>query len=153
MPAEIAPPMYKMLLEEIAWALEEREPYAFTHYVILSKTYTEVSSNLPSMRDDDDDNDAAPPSKKSKKQKRKENAGGANQTFFFHPEDEVWMRHALAKGEFAYTKETAEGASDAKRAFQEAGIKPMGCMILIEAAKFAHAVKEVEMYIGGCGAT
>jgi len=32
-----------MLLEEIAWAQEEKEPYTFSHYLILSKTYIEVT--------------------------------------------------------------------------------------------------------------
>src|ERR1700712_3773106 len=41
MPSEIVPPMYTMLQEEIGWALEEQEPYTFSHYLILSKTYKE----------------------------------------------------------------------------------------------------------------
>lgn len=146
MPAEIAPPMYRGLLNELAHAREANDPYAFTHYLILSKTYTEVDSTLPGV-DDDDEGGAAPPSKKSKKQAKKRKSGG--ETFFFHPEDEVLMRHAVAKGEFAYTKEEADGASDAKRAFQDAGIRPMGCMILVEAARFEQAVKDVEAYVGG----
>ena len=46
MPSEISPPMYTMLLEEIQWALEEKEPYQFTHYLIWSKVYNEVASAL-----------------------------------------------------------------------------------------------------------
>lgn len=45
-PAEVVPPMYTMLQEEITWALEEKEPYNFSHYIILSKTYEEVESKL-----------------------------------------------------------------------------------------------------------
>lgn len=124
--------MYKMLLEEISWAITEKEPYDFTHYLIFSKTYREVASGL-----DDED------TPKSKKQKK---AGKLNssEVFFFHPEDEVLQRHSAAFGSFEYQKEA--GGSDAKRTFQELGIKPGGHLILIEAAKFEGAVKALQEY-------
>ncbi|KAJ5492148.1 BCP1 family [Penicillium expansum] len=46
MPSEIVPPMYNMLQEEIAWAVEDKEPYTFSHYLVLSKNYEEVESKL-----------------------------------------------------------------------------------------------------------
>ncbi|KAJ4352416.1 Mss4p nuclear export [Didymosphaeria variabile] len=58
MPHEIVAPSYKMLQEEIQWALDEKEPYAFTHYLVLSKAYMEVESNLPAAEQ--------PPAKKKK---------------------------------------------------------------------------------------
>jgi protein BCP1 len=42
-----------------------------------------------------------------------------------------------------------EGASDAKRAFQEAGIRPQGHLILIEANRFNDAIKGVGEYLSG----
>lgn len=134
MPSEIVPPMYTMLQEEIQWALDEKEPYQFSHYLILSKTYLEIESKL-----DMEDN-------RPNKKKRKD---GDAEVFYFHPEDEVLHKHALAHATYEYTKQGDEGASDAKRAFQNAGIKPMGHLILIEASKFADAVKAVGEYLGG----
>ena len=134
MPNEIVPPMYNMLLEEIKWANDEKEPYQFTHYLIISKTYSEVASKL----DVEDDR----PQKKSKK------AGSATETFYFHPEDEVLHRHALSTCDFDYSKQGEEGASDSKRAFQELGVKPQGHLILIEASKFEDAVNAVGKYLG-----
>ncbi|ORY16903.1 p21-C-terminal region-binding protein-domain-containing protein [Clohesyomyces aquaticus] len=137
MPHETIPPMYTMLLEEIAWALEEKEPYSFTHYLILSKTYTEIASALPAVE--------APPTKKKK--------GGSGvkeeETFYFHPEDEVLQRHALASGSYEYDTPVDEGASDAKRAFQELGVRPKGHLVLIEGAKFEGAVAAVKEFLGG----
>ena len=124
--------MYNMLLEEISWAIEEKEPYDFTHYMIFSKTYREVASAL--------DKEDAPKQKKQKKAGKK----GSSETFYFHPEDEVLQRHAAAFGSFGYLKEAA--GSDSKRAFQELGVKPEGHMILIEAAKFEGAVKALQEY-------
>jgi protein BCP1 len=136
MPHEIVPPMYSMLLEEIQWALEEKEPYQFTHYLILSKTYNEIESSLPS--------DEQPPSKKKK-------GGGAKEveTFYFHPEDEVLQKHAIVSGNFDYETPVDEGASDSKRAFQEMGVKPKAHMILIEAGKFQGAVEAVKTFLNG----
>lgn len=131
-PSEVVPPMYKMLLEEISWAIEEKEPYSFTHYLILSKTYREISSAL--------DTEDTPKSKKQKKADRK----GTSEVFYFHPEDEVLQRHALCYGSYEYLVEGA--GSDSKRTFQELGIKPEGHMILIEAHHFEATVKGLQEY-------
>ncbi|KAI9053083.1 hypothetical protein LZ554_003352 [Drepanopeziza brunnea f. sp. 'monogermtubi'] len=132
-PAEISPPMYTMLIDEIEAAVEDKEPYEFTHYLILSKIYNEISSNL--------DQEDAPKTKKSKA------AGTSREVFFFHPEDEVLQKHALASGSFGYTKDEGEGMADSKRAFSEMGIKSQGSMILIEASKFEGAVKAICEYL------
>lgn len=138
MPHEIVPPMYTMLLEEIQWALEEKEPYAFTHYLVLSKTYVEVASNLPSVEQ--------PPSKKKKGGKGEP---GEGEIFYFHPEDEVLHKHAVGWGTYEYETPADEGASDSKRAFQELGVKPKGHLILIDADKFAGAVEAVKTFLNG----
>lgn len=136
-PSEVVPPMYKMLLEEISWAIEAKEPYEFSHYLILSKTYQEVESNL-------DEETKAP---QKKKRRRASTGKGTNlATFYFHPEDEVLHRHSIVFGSFDYVNQEAEGQSDAKRTFQELGIRPQGHMILIEAGEFGSAVNAIEEY-------
>lgn len=134
MPSEVVPPMYTMLQEEIAWAIEEKEPYNFTHYLVVSKTYEEIESKL--------DMEESRPQKKKKKA-----AGEKGERFFFHPEDEVLERHALCSGSYDYTHKHDDGHSDSKRAFQELGIRTGGSMILIEAAKFEGAVKDMAAYL------
>ena len=131
-PSEVVPPMYTMLLEEIQWALEEKEPYMFSHYLILSKTYTEVAS-ITDMEED--------------RPKKKVKAAAGLETFYFHPEDEVLHRHAVCQGGFDYTTKHDNGFSDSKRAFQELGVKPQGHMILIEAAKFQGAVQDMAEFL------
>lgn len=124
--------MYEMLREEVTWAIEEKEPYEFTHYLVFSKTYREVASAL--------DEEDTPKSKKQKKASK----NGLSEVFYFHPEDEALQKHSVLSGSFEYLKEA--GGSDAKRTFQELGIKPEGHMILIEAAKFEAAVRGLEEY-------
>ncbi|SPJ88867.1 Protein BCP1 [Fusarium torulosum] len=128
MPSELAPPLYSMLIDEVEAAVEDKEPYDFSHYLILSKTYQELESKL------DVEN--------QKRKKAKEEAG----MYYFHMEDEVLHKHAVAYGNFNYTKED-ESAADSKRAFQELGVKAHGHMILIEANKFPGAVKAVNEYL------
>ncbi|EKJ73918.1 hypothetical protein HYE68_003463 [Fusarium pseudograminearum] len=128
MPSELAPPLYSMLVDEVEAAVEDKEPYNFSHYLILSKTYQELESKL------DVEN--------QKRKKAKEEAG----MYYFHMEDEVLHKHAVAHGNFNYTKED-ELAADSKRAFQEMGVKAHGHMILIEASKFPGAVKSVNEYL------
>ena len=137
LPVEIIPPMYKMLLEEIQWAKEENEPYEFSHYLILSKTYREVVSTLDAEIGG---------SKKKKKQKM--GAGADTSAFLFHPEDEVLQRYAMCFGDFDYSNEGGEGSADSRRAFQENGIKPQGHLILIRAEKFKDAVAAIETFVG-----
>lgn len=129
MPSEIAPPMYSMLIDEIEAAVEDKEPYEFSHYLILSKTYHEVQSNLEMETE-------------RKRKKAKEEAP----LFFFHPEDEKLYEHAAAYGSYPFTKED-EAVADSKRAFQEMGVRTQGSMILIEAGKFAGAVKAINDYL------
>nr|OQO26395.1 hypothetical protein B0A51_05581 [Rachicladosporium sp. CCFEE 5018] len=139
MPHQVVPPMYNMLQEELSWALEEKEPYEFTHYLLVAKVYTEVASVL----------DAEPEPPTPKKQKKKAAAKAAEEEmFYFHPEDEVLQQHALAYGCYEFERQADEGASDAKRAFQELGVRPQGSVILIEAGKFAGAVEAVKEYLG-----
>ncbi|KAI1820830.1 p21-C-terminal region-binding protein-domain-containing protein [Xylaria intraflava] len=128
MPSEIAPPLYTMLVDEIEAAVEDKEPYEFTHYLIVSKTYHEIESTL----------DAG----ERKKKKGKQDAT----LYYFHPEDEVLQKHAAAFGSYPFTN-TDDAIADSKRAFQEMGVMPMGSMILIEAGRFASAVKAVGEYL------
>ncbi|KAI0132677.1 p21-C-terminal region-binding protein-domain-containing protein [Xylariales sp. AK1849] len=127
-PSEISPPMYGMLIDEIEAAVEDKEPYEFSHYLILSKTYHEVESTL------------------NVDQRKKKKGKAEPAMFYFHPEDEVLQKYASAYGSYSFTKND-ESVADSKRAFQEMGIMPRGYMILIDASKFADAAKAVSEYL------
>ncbi|CAK7224102.1 Mss4p nuclear export [Sporothrix bragantina] len=144
MPAEIAPPLYTMLIDEVEAAVEDGEPYQFTHYLILSKTYQEVQSDIAMVVDDDDDEDN---SSKGKRKKAKTAGGASADTFFyFHPEDEVFRKHTMTSGTFPYTK-IDESVADSKRAFQDLGVKSQGLLMLVEADKLPAAVEAVSKYV------
>ncbi|KAF4549345.1 putative p21-C-terminal region-binding protein [Elsinoe fawcettii] len=132
MPTEIVPPMYTMLREELQWATEEQQAVDFTHYLVLSKTYSEVASELDEP---------------SRPQKKVRQGGKGEEVFYFHAEDEVLARHAVCSGGWDFEK-VAEGGPDARRAFQESGIEPKGHAVVIEKAKFDAAIEEVGQYLG-----
>ncbi|KAI0010031.1 p21-C-terminal region-binding protein-domain-containing protein [Xylariaceae sp. FL0662B] len=128
MPSEISPPMYGMLIDEIEAAVEDKEPYEFSHYLVISKTYHEIESTLDV-------------------EERRRKKGKQDATlFYFHPEDEVLQKYAMAYGSYPFTK-MDDAVADSKRAFQEMGVMPRGSMILIEASKFADAAKAVSEYL------
>ena len=130
MPAEVIPPMWSMLVDEIEAAVEDKEPYEFTHYLVVSRGYCEVESTLDNGE--------------RKQKKVKEDT----KTLYFHPEDEEMRKHAVAAGSYSFTKED-EASADSKRAFHEMGVKSQGFLMLIEASKFEAATKALADYIGG----
>lgn len=109
----------------------QNEPYKFTNFIILSKTYTEVPSKL-------DDLDARP-IKKGKKATK-----SSKEIFYFHPEDEIVQRKAEAWASFRYVKEQDERVADSKRAFQDFGIMPQGHMILVAKEELPGVVGDLE---------
>ncbi|KAK3502599.1 p21-C-terminal region-binding protein-domain-containing protein [Neurospora crassa] len=128
MPAEVIPPMWNMMIEEIQDAVDDKEPYEFTHYLVVSRAYVEVESSLD---------------QEEQKRKRLRDEKGLQ---YFHPEDEEMRKHAVGAGTYTFTKEG--DSADSKRAFQELGVKSQGFMMLIEAGKFKQAVKAIGDCIG-----
>ncbi|PKS08813.1 hypothetical protein jhhlp_003422 [Lomentospora prolificans] len=147
MPAEVAGPLYTMLVDELDDAVEENEPYDFTHYILLSRVYREV---LPDPEVAQAEAAAVTSERRSKKQKggraTAEERDGA--VFYFHPEDEVFARFAAASGSYAYTKED-EANADSKRAFQEMGVKTEGLVMLFDRDGFREGVKAVAEFLKG----
>ncbi|KAJ6263782.1 hypothetical protein Dda_2353 [Drechslerella dactyloides] len=147
MPAEISPPSYKMLLEEIELAVEDNEPYTFTHYLLISKVYAEIESKLETP------DGPSRPSKRHKSKKLFSSKSAASstslsQTFNFHPEDEIFLSRATgdngAHAVYRYKTEVPEESADAKRAFQDFGILPKGRMILLSRDAFVSAVEGMQ---------
>lgn len=131
--------------------------YNFDYYVLLTKTYTETASKLDDIEDDDGDGGANGTSALSRPKKKKKGKltsaqgdklarGGAGSskkdTFYFHAEDELLMRHAAHHVSFTYTNETQ--AADSKRTFHEFGIRPVGEVVVLSRAGFAAAVAEIQ---------
>ncbi|KAG9083625.1 Mss4p nuclear export [Ceratobasidium sp. 370] len=88
MPPQIMPPMYKMLGDEIRWAIEENEPYNFENFIVISRCF----------RFSDEEENAPGASQLTKKQKRK---GGALRSY--HVEDQCIEQVATLQADYEYT--------------------------------------------------
>ncbi|KAF9083832.1 Mss4p nuclear export [Mortierella sp. GBA35] len=122
MPVETAPPMWRMLLEEIKWAVEEEYPFDFEYYLLISPTYHEVAPKI----DLDDEDDVPKPTKKKSK-----NVDPT--TFFFHPEEEMLQQYAEFVQDFKLT--TPPTVAESKNTFEDYGIAPGRRMMLIHRSK------------------
>ncbi|CAG7852360.1 Protein bcp1 [Serendipita indica DSM 11827] len=76
MPPQVMPPSYKMLQDEIQWAIEDNKPYRFSHLLILSRVF----------KLDDSEEESIPPSKK-RKTAQTSSTRSAGVVHSFHPED------------------------------------------------------------------
>lgn len=146
LPGEMAPPMYKMLVEELEWAVSDGEPYAFDSYLVISKTYTETGSALDA--DDDEDQAATKKWKYGAKGKAKKKKGPepSAQTFYFHVEDEILVSEGQSAA-FGYRDEV-EGKADSKRVFGEFGIVPRGLCVLIDKEGMGRAIERMQGLYG-----
>lgn len=128
MPTEVIPPMYKMLVDEIAQANSKNQPFDFDYIILLSKTFTEEESQIDKEE-----------KRQNKKGKMFENP---KETYYFHPEDEAIQSHALFHKSYSFTNEAQN--ADSRRAFQESGISPQGHLILLESSKLPALVADLE---------
>lgn len=154
MPPAIQPPCYRFLLQELARADADGEPYGFTHFVVLSKAYRERSEHGEhGERSDADASTSAGSSKKARKHGKRASSSAVgrdeSEIFYFHPEDEVLRRHALAYGEFAFEREEQGRLSDGRRGFLEAGIEPVGEVVVVEWGRLEGCVRDLEGFVGG----
>ncbi|RHZ63277.1 hypothetical protein Glove_330g62 [Diversispora epigaea] len=129
MPVQLIPPMYKMLKEEIQWAVDDNEPYEFEWYLIISKTYREVASTI-----DEEMNVQG---------KRKKKAKLEPTIFYFHAEDEIIEQNTNYQLNFKFTKQP-EAVSDSRRTFTEFGIEPAMKLFLIHKSNFDKLIQDLE---------
>ncbi|EJD55116.1 hypothetical protein AURDEDRAFT_109577 [Auricularia subglabra TFB-10046 SS5] len=127
MPVQVVPPMYRMLLDEIQWAIDDNEPYTFSHFIFLSRTYTPTPEQEMDWQSD------AP---QQAKRRKEEPSGEEGRTRSFHFEDEVIAKYASAVVD--YTHSRAE-----KRDGESLGVETGGRLMLLDAAKLPAIVEEM----------
>lgn len=128
MPVEVVPPMYKMLLDEMEKAENAHERYEFDYFLVVSKIYKLVHSNI----DEEEDG------QKSKKKK----ASSAEEFDYFHYEDIVLEENAKYHGHYEYTHKQQE--TDSRRVFTEYGIDPRLSVLLLDKKGLVKSIPEME---------
>ncbi|KAJ6518645.1 p21-C-terminal region-binding protein-domain-containing protein [Mycena sanguinolenta] len=142
MPVQTVPPMYRMLLDEIKWALADSEPYAFTHLLFVSRAYHLSDAEEEALAN------RAPAGKSSKKAKRQKGPQPPTQArpsdgiYSFHPEDACIDQHALHS--ICYPFSTSPEPRDA----DSFGLDIRGRLMLVEASRLEDLVaKMAEVYV------
>ncbi|GAA5823399.1 hypothetical protein JCM10212_004316 [Sporobolomyces blumeae] len=151
MPVQIVPPMFRMLQEELGWAIEDKEPYHFSHLLFVSRVFRSSTSSF-----DEDPNAAleaiqrANASTGGKKKRKGEHATKSEKeeekTWVYHAEDEWVQRFATEEAGFQYTNTTRSADSSATDQF---GVDTRGRMLLVPFDKFGALVDGMEGFIGG----
>ncbi|KAG8859058.1 Mss4p nuclear export [Tulasnella sp. 330] len=139
MPVQIIPPMYRMLGDEIRMANDDKEPYNFDHYIVLSRLYKITEADVSSMTDDIDE--PAPPTKKQKKKGKgaKQQQQGLPQvgTFSFHHEDEEIQNVASFTVDYDFSnRQPREGS-------ESLGLDVAGRFMIVPSARFAEMVTDM----------
>ncbi|KAH7884050.1 p21-C-terminal region-binding protein-domain-containing protein [Phlebopus sp. FC_14] len=128
MPVQVIPPMYRMLVEEMEEAVEDGDPYTFTHYLFLSRVYRLTPEEEETM---------AAAQRNSKRYK----SGGGSQlgrskdgVYGFHEEDEEIIKHATHTLTYSYTNAPP-------RDKESVGLDIAGRVMLVPADRFEGLVR------------
>ncbi|KAJ1648759.1 Mss4p nuclear export [Dispira simplex] len=143
MPPQITPPMYRMLAEEIQWAIEDKEPYEFDYYIIVAKVYKEVQSTVDEEDDDGDETGGHPKGKQASQPRKK--GKFLDTTFYYQPEEELLERHCELYFDYKLSKSST--VSDSKRAFNEFGILPARRAFIVPVAKMTQFVENLASFV------
>ncbi|KAI0656746.1 p21-C-terminal region-binding protein-domain-containing protein [Cubamyces menziesii] len=93
MPIQIMPHMYRMLADEIQWALDDNEPYDFKYLILVSRIYRLTAEEAAELH-------ASAP--RTKRQKQSEPPQGAG-VYPFHPEDDIIRKFATHTLDYTFT--------------------------------------------------
>ncbi|KAI0757551.1 p21-C-terminal region-binding protein-domain-containing protein [Daedaleopsis nitida] len=118
MPVQIMPHMYRMLADEIQWAIDDNEPYDFKHFLIISRVYRLTAEEAAELQ-------AASPRTKRQKQSDPPPAAGI---YPFHPEDDYIRKFASHTVDYTFTHTQPREAD----AF---GVDTGGRMMLVPAGR------------------
>lgn len=134
MPVEVMPPMYKMLIDEMAKSEDAHDKYEFDYFLVISKIYHLVAANEAFDEDEK--------KKSNSNKKKKASAQKEVEMDYFHYEDIILESNSLYKGYYEYNNIKQE--TDSRRVFTEYGIDPKLSLILLDKESLAKSVPEME---------
>ncbi|TFY81800.1 hypothetical protein EWM64_g2214 [Hericium alpestre] len=127
MPVQVVPHMYRMLADEIKWAIDENEPYHFTHFLLISRTYRLSAEEEAEMQA------TAPQTKRQRNSAPISSSGGGVHSF--HHEDDLIQKAASFTLDYGLTNVQP-------REKDSFGLDQGGRLMLIPAEKLPQLVAE-----------
>ncbi|KAG6856604.1 hypothetical protein H0H87_002696 [Tephrocybe sp. NHM501043] len=142
MPVQVIPPMYNMLTKEMQWAIDDNEPYTFSHYLFISRTY-HLTQEEESMLLNTAPQSKGPTAKKSKKvnttQPVPETAPDG--IYPYHPEDELIKQVSIHSVDYHFTTAAEPREKDSF------GLDTRGRIMLVPAERFPELIAKMsEVY-------
>ncbi|KAG6854206.1 hypothetical protein C0991_009519 [Blastosporella zonata] len=142
MPVQVIPPMYNMLCKEMQWAIDDNEPYTFSHYLFISRTYHLTPDEEAALLN------TAPHSKgpTSKKSKKVNTTQPVPETapdgiYLYHPEDEFIKLASIHSVDYHFTTAAEPREKDSF------GLDTRGRIMLIPAERFPELIAKMsEVY-------
>jgi protein BCP1 len=127
MPPQLAPPILKMLLEDVQYKVEDGMA-PFDYLVFISKIYKEVAAA--------EEDEVSHKKKRQNKTKKPE-----NEVFYFQAEDEFIEKECFVSVDYHLPQKQV---SDSRRAFSEMGIDPLRRIIVVEYCKMDKILKTLQ---------
>ncbi|PVU86056.1 hypothetical protein BB559_006690 [Furculomyces boomerangus] len=138
MPVQVVPPMFKMLFEELEWAIADKERYDFEWYIMTSPIYKEIAPTGDSDGNKGDMEEEMPGYVASGSKKSRI----SDKTFYFHPEDEFIEEFVDYKFDYKFSKK--DRAPDSRNSFAEFGLSPLRRCFIVHKSKLIPIHKKLE---------
>lgn len=138
LPADIASPIYKQLLEDYKHAVKEDPSFKVERVLLSTPTFVEVESEL-----DKELLSGKKPNKKKAKMEKTTDTSSSSSYYY----GEAEMLPELAEFSWDFKVESSERSSDSKRAFGEMGVIAGRRVFALTMANFIKFVNSIEEYI------
>lgn len=146
LPADVASPLFKQLLDDLKNAVKEDSKTFKTERVLISTpVYHEIASSLDiDIEVEGEDEDVEPKSKKrNKSESKRPSAKGAVKYYY----GEAEMLDDLCEYSWEFKVDKADRVSDSKRAFGDVGIEGGRKCFMLTLQSFTKFVNSIESYI------
>ncbi|KAG2134571.1 p21-C-terminal region-binding protein-domain-containing protein [Suillus bovinus] len=134
MPVPVIPPMYRMLVDELKDAVEENEPFNFTHLIFISRVYKLTPEEEDAMAIPQQQSGKASKRQKSQNSNGETNDRSADGVYPFHPEDEEIRKFASHHLIFPYSNAQPRNA-------ESFGLDTAGRLMLVPAAQLTELTR------------
>lgn len=139
LPAQVAAPLYRQLLDDLQPAVEESRAFDPKNYLILVPIYRELASTIDRELIEDE----AGPSNKGKRKKAKvhEDTLVSNEDYQYYY-DECLLMEELSSAHWDFRIKTPHETADSRRAFGDRGVDPARRVFLLTGDAFKSFVEQ-----------
>ncbi|KNZ71530.1 Protein bcp1 [Termitomyces sp. J132] len=138
MPVQVIPPMYNMLAREMQWAIDDNEPYTFSHYLFITRNY-HLTPEEESLLLNAAPSSKGPTSKKSKKATTTQPVPETTPDgiYPYHPEDECIKSASIHSVDYRFKVDSEPREKDSF------GLDTRGRIMLVPGERFPELIAKM----------